>query len=261
MFRIPANNKFPDAPWHFGVPMAGMQVDFLPTDSKEHFEKLCEVEEYREYFEQQGWLEPGAITYKLNNHGFRCDNFELDQDCIVALGCSFTLGIGLPVQSLWCNLVGAELGKKVYNLSWGGNSADTCFRLAEYWIPKLKPAAVFMLTPPASRFELLLDSKMQPAEVFMPANEIAHNHGQYDGYLKHWYNNDENSRLNHKKNKLAVKAICNELGIPCQIYDANDHMAWSREEVGYARDRMHAGPLGHQRLAKIIINDWRKKYT
>ena len=251
---------YENPPWHFGVHMAGRQVDFLPTDSKENFEKLCAVDEYREYFRSHGWLEPGAIAYHINSHGFRSDEFEPDQDCIVALGCSFTIGIGLPVQSVWPALIGQALGKKVYNLAWGGNSADTCFRIAEYWIPKLKPKAVFMLAPPATRFELLLDSKVQPAEVFMPANEIAHNHGDYDGFLKHWYNNDENLRLNHKKNKLAIGALCNDLNIPCQIYDANDHMAWSREDVGYARDRMHAGPLGHERLAGIILDDWRKKY-
>jgi hypothetical protein len=171
------------------------------------------------------------------------------------------VGIGLPIESTWPELVGKELGLKVYNLAWGGNSADTCFRLAEFWVPRLKPKAVFMLAPPQARFELLLASGLLKAEVFMPAAEIADNHANYDNYLKHWYGQDDNSRLNHKKNKLAVKALCDELEIPCQIYDANDHMAWSREEVGYARDRMHAGPKGHERLAGIILDDWRKKHA
>lgn len=252
---------FHNPPWHFGRHMANQEVEFLPTDSKENFEKLCEVDEYREYFKNYGWLEPKAITYKINSQGFRSDEFEPGQDCIVALGCSFTIGIGLPFESTWPALVGKELGLKVYNLAWGGNSADTCFRMAEYWVPKLKPRAVFMLAPPVNRFELLLDSTIQPAEVFMPSIEIAHNHKDFDNYLKHWFTNEENARLNHKKNKLAVTALCDELNIPCQIYDANDHMAWSREEVGYARDRMHAGPKGHERLAKIILNDWRQKHT
>jgi len=252
---------FTNSPWHFGAYMAGKQLDFLPSDTKENFEKLCETEEYREYFRAHGWLEPGAITYNINRQGFRCNELEPDTDCIVALGCSFTVGIGLPVESIWPELVGNALGMKVYNLAWGGNAADTCFRMAEYWIPKLKPKAVFMLAPPVARFELLLDSKMQPAEVFMPANEIAHNHGNYDGFLKHWYNNDENSRLNHKKNKLAIGALCNDLNIPCQIYDANDHIAWIRADVGYARDRMHAGPRGHKMFAERILDDWRKKHA
>lgn len=248
---------FKNPPWHFGTHMANKEVEFLPTDSKEGFEKLCQVEEYREYFKRQGWLEPRAITYKINSHGFRCEELETNQDCIVALGCSFTLGIGLPYDSIWPNIVGRALGKKVYNLSWSGNSADTCFRMAEYWVPKLMPSAVFVLLPPSTRFELLLASASQPVEVFMPAAELPHNHGDYSNYIKHWYSNDENSRLNHKKNRLAIQALCKELNISCQFYNAERHMGWSREEIGYARDRMHAGPLGHELLAKTILNDYK----
>lgn len=250
---------FQNPPWHFGTRLANQQLDFLPTDSKEHFEKLCQVDEYREYFKSQGWLEPSAITYKINRHGFRCDNLELDQDCIVTLGCSFTLGIGLPYETVWPNLVGDALQKKVYNLSWAGSSADTCFRMAEYWLSKLKPKAVFVLMPPATRFELLLGSSSQLAQEFMPPNEIPHNYEQYGSYIKHWYSNDENSRLNHKKNKLAIFALCAELNIPCLIYNADEHMARSREEVGYARDRMHAGPVGHRLLAEKMINEYQTR--
>ena len=252
---------FRDAPHHYGIASANQEFEFMPTDTKENFEKLCEVEEYREYFRNFGWLEPGAITYKLNSHGFRSDEFLPDQDCIVALGCSFTVGIGLPIESVWPSLVGQALGKKVYNLAWGGNSADTCFRMAEYWIPALKPKAVFMLAPPKARFELLRDSKMQPYEIFMPSNEVSFGHDTHGEFLKHWFSNENNANLNHKKNKLAIQALCDDLDIPCQIYNADDHMAWSREEVGYARDRMHAGPKGHERLAGIMLDDWRKKHT
>lgn len=252
---------FENAPWHFGLPQANTEQDFMPTDTKECFEKLCETEEYREYFKAQGWLEPGAITYKINSHGFRCDEFEFNSNCIVTLGCSFTMGIGLPVQSVWPSLVGKALESTVYNLSWGGNSADTCFRLAEFWLPRLKPKAVFMLTPPSSRFELLMASQWQKAEVFLPAAEIASNHKDYENYLKHWYSEDENSRLNRRKNQLAIKGLADEIGVPCFIYNAEDWMAHSREELGYARDRMHAGPDGHEKLAKRILDDWRKKHT
>ena len=109
-------SMFRDSPWHFGTYHAGTESEFLPTDTKEHFEKLCETEEYREYFKAQGWLEPGAITYKINSHGFRCDELTANTDCIVALGCSFTLGIGLPIEATWPALVSKELGIKVYNL-------------------------------------------------------------------------------------------------------------------------------------------------
>ena len=247
---------FENPPWHPGVEFANTVSDFMPTDTKESFEKLCQVPEYREYFRQQGWLEPGAITYKINSYGFRCDEFD-DRDCMLALGCSFTIGIGLPVESIWPQIVGRQLGLVPYTMAWGGTSADTCFRLAEYWIPKLMPKAVFMLTPPPSRFELIRASGV-PVENYMPQSE-SHSASEVDSFLKHWHTMDENSRLNQKKNKLAIRAMCAEHSIPCFMYDAFDHMASSREEIGYARDRMHGGPGGHQRLAERMLDDWSKK--
>lgn len=255
---------YKNAPWHSGLSLAGQTLDFLPTDTEENFKKLCEVPEFLAYFKSNGWLEPGAITYKINSHGFRCAEFVPGEDCILALGCSFTVGIGLPIESTWPELVGKELGLRVYNLGWGGNAADTCFRLAEYWIPQLKPKAVFMLTPPPARFELIrVPGTIRwdpPVEVYMPASE-SRSATEVDSFLKHWFTMEENARLNQTKNKLAIKHICNELNIPCQVYDAFDYMAWSREDVGYARDRMHAGPLGHKMLAERILNDWRKKHA
>jgi hypothetical protein len=53
--------------------------------------------------------------------------------------------------------------------------------------------------------------------------------------------------------------MCAEVNIPFFVYDAFDHMAMSREEIGYARDRMHGGPGGHQRLAERMLDDWSKK--
>ena len=70
---------------------------------------------------------------------------------------------------------------------------------------------------------------------------------------------EENARLNQKKNKLAIRAMCAEHDIPFFVYDAFDHMAMSREEIGYARDRMHGGPGGHRRLAERMLNDYSKK--
>ena len=68
--------QFKNPPWHPGVHHAGTTAEFMPTDTKESFETFCQVPEYLEYFKQQGWLEPGAITYKINSHGFRCEEID-----------------------------------------------------------------------------------------------------------------------------------------------------------------------------------------
>lgn len=249
--------QFENPPWHPGVNEANTVSEFMPTDTKESFEKLCQVPEYREYFRQQGWLEPGAITYAINSYGFRCEEFD-DRDCIIALGCSFTVGIGLPVESTWPQIVGKALGLVPYTMAWGGSSADTCFRLAEYWVPRLRPKAVFMLTPPPNRFELIKATGVPPIDNYMPNSE-SNSATEIDGFLKHWHTMDENSRLNQKKNKLAIRAMCTEFDIPFYEYEAFGHMSLSREEIGYARDRMHGGAGGHAKLAERMLNDFSKK--
>jgi hypothetical protein len=247
------NNQQP--PWHFGLRYANQILNWLPSDTEEIFQKLMQNTEYVEYIRQQGWLEPGAITYNMNSHGFRCDDFDSQADSLVALGCSYSVGIGLPLKDIWPTLVGNELGLKVCNLSWGGIGADTCYRLAEYWIPELRPKLVVMLTPPRARIELLtIDSKIQ-AEVFLPMSESGFFSDQ-DVYLKHWFANEENSYINSRKNQRAVEHLCNELGIKCLTYDAHKFMARGRFEVGYARDYMHAGPKGHKIAFEQIIKDY-----
>ena len=247
--------QYQNPPWHHNVNFAGTLSEFMPTDTSESFEKLQQVTEYYEYFKQKGWLEPGAISYRFNSYGFRCDEFD-ETDCMIALGCSFTMGIGLPVESTWPYLVGKQLGLVPYTLACGGISADTCFRFAEYWIPVLRPKAVFMLTPPPARIELIKAAGDIPIENYLPQHETQIS-SDIDSYLKHWFTAEENSRLNQAKNKLAIQAICYDLKIPCHIYDVFNYMAKSREEIEYARDRMHAGPKGHELLAVDMVRDYK----
>ena len=254
-------------PPHFGKlhGCAGNEFEWLPTDTKENYEKLIQDPEHRKYFAEMGWDQSGAITYKLNSHGFRCDEFS-SGPYVVALGCSYTVGIGLPLCNTWAYHVGEALNLKVANLAWGGYSADTCYRLAEYWVPELRPDYVCMLAPPEHRFELLLednhnlpleDNHNLPFEVFMPQNK-SQIYNSNDQYIKHWFLNDENAKINQRKNILAVRQLCLDLNIPCTVIEGNTYMARPREEVGYARDYMHAGPIAHKLIADKFVGEYSK---
>jgi len=252
--------KFKNIPAHFGTHLANQTLEWLPTDTKENYEKLIQDPEHCKYFAELGWDQPGAITYRFNRHGFRADEFD-SGPYMVALGCSYTVGIGLPDSATWARQTATELGLKCANLAWGGYSADTCYRLAEYWVPALRPAYVCMLTPPQSRIELLLDhqqlgDKQALMEVFMPQNQSPLFNND-DTYLKHWFLNDENAEINQRKNVLAVRQLCADLTIPCTVLSAEEHMCWSREEIGYARDYMHGGPSIHTALAEQFVAKYR----
>jgi hypothetical protein len=241
-------NQLP--PWQPGIVYAGKTLKWIPPDTEENFKQLMQDPVHNEYFKQQGWTQSDSITYRINQHGFRSNEFETNHEpCMIALGCSYTMGIGLPVECIWPILVGKQLNLKVYNLAWGGISADTCFRLAQYWIPVLKPKLVAMLTPPRTRIELLMDTGCNPpAEVFMPQNKSCH-FNEYDMFLKHWWLNDTNGNLNSEKNTLAIKQLTLNHGAKFVSLTADEEMGKSREEAGYARDYMHAGLVGHVLVA------------
>lgn len=245
------------APWHFGMAYAGQKLKWLPTDTKESFERLLQNQECREYFRNKGWLEPDAITYRINSKGFRSEEFDPQAHSLVSLGCSYTIGIGLPENTTWSYLVSQALNLKNYNLAWGGVSADTCFMLADYWLPILQPKLVVMVAPPKHRFDLITEKVDHNHDTYLPGSEIGQ--ADIDGFVKTWFLNDRNADLNNARNRLAVEGLCARLGIPCLTYNAHDWFAKSREEIEYARDQMHAGPLGHQIFAKRIINDFATK--
>ncbi len=257
-------NQFKDSlpsapPWHSGTVNASQNLEWMPTDTKERFEDLMNYGPHREYFQAKGWDRPGAITYKINQYGFRCNEFELGTKSVVALGCSYTFGTGLPLEDTWSHIVAKSLILECYNLACGGISADTCFMLARFWIPVLRPQLVVMAAPPVDRIDVVRGSGTPPVHTIM-GNTIEGEFGN-DPYLKHWFSNGVNSELNNIKNKLAVQALCSNLEIPCLTYNAHEYFARSREEVEYARDHMHAGPKGHRMFAERILDDWRKKYT
>ena len=247
----------PYAPWHFGMKYAGKTLYWLPTDTEESFQRLVQNSEYREYFCSKGWLEPEAITYCINRDGFRSEEFDTYVDSMISLGCSYTAGIGLPENATWSYLVSQAKGLKNYNLAWPGTSADTCFMLARFWLPILRPRLVVMAAPRKHRFDLITEDHKLPHNTYMPGHESGLVHS--DNFVKTWFLNDRNADLNNSRNRLAVQGLCAELGIKCLTYNAHDWFAKSREEVEYARDRMHAGPLGHRLFAEKIIDDIAKK--
>ena len=251
------NNKAP--PWHFGMmsKYCNQTVKWLPTDTEENFQQNLNNKECQEYFQSKGWLEPDAITYRINSNGFRSQEFDPQASSMVSLGCSYTIGIGLPEQTTWSYLVAQSLGLKNYNLAWAGTSADTCFMMANYWVPVLRPKLVVMAAPPKNRFDLISEQVNLNHDTYLPASEIGG--ADQDGFVKTWFLNDRNADLNNARNRLAVEGLCARLGIRCLTYNAHDWFVKSREEIEYARDYMHAGPQGHAVFAERIINDFATK--
>ena len=241
-------------PWHPGIIHKSTTQYWIPSDSQENFQKNSEDPIKYQLLVDHGWDTSTSIPYVINSHGFRCDEFENNVENIVTLGCSFTMGIGLPVETVWPSLVSQALNLKLYNLAWGGNSADTCFRLAEYWLPKLKPSVVCVLTPPPNRIEIIDDHNTNsPATTVLPG--VDYDQPLLDIFLKTWFLYEENCRLNNFKNQLAIIQLCNKLNIKVIVLTALDDIQYDRTTKidNLARDFIHAGPGEHRKLAKKFV--------
>jgi len=229
-----------DSPSHYGIDHAGQTLDWLPSDSEQVFQQNIKNPQKKKYLESRGWHVPGCFQYKINQHGFRTTELHKNAHSVVALGCSFTVGIGLPIEDAWPSILAEKLNKTVYNLGVGGASLDTVFRIADHWLPKIQPSAVILLAPPIHRFEVYHNQK---ADVYTPID----NHRDL---VKQWFSSDDNALGNAKKNILAIESISNSLDIPFFVFNSDDI-----GNKSYARDFLHQGPEDHTDIACNMLDN------
>jgi len=184
------------------------------------------------------------ISYDFNTYGFRNEEF-LNNYNALALGCSVTLGEGLDISNTWPQILSEKLNMSIANLGVSGASCETCYRLAEYWIPMLKPKIIFWLIPSKHRIEIYESSHSKPKTV-MP--NIYHG---YQKYYKQWIAGDVNADLKTNQSIRAIECLCLKNNI--NLYTIN------REDIEYldlARDLMHPGP----NTQKLISDKFFNKY-
>jgi hypothetical protein len=232
-------------PTHFYQQFASTTRLWNGTDSEENFNANCAVEENYKKLNHLGWLEPNVITYKYNNQGFRDDEFD-QQVAGIALGCSHTQGIGVPVEHAWPSHLQHMLGQKVWNLGIGGAALDTCYRMLEYWIEHLNVKFVVCAVPSISRYEVF-NSNWSNILPSMPL-EIK-NLDWLVGYQKNYLLYDQNSEMNQRKNLQAMQHICNKYHIPF-YYDLLKKFGGH----ALARDLQHCGTDAHAILANKFFN-------
>jgi hypothetical protein len=220
---------------------AGQESMWHPFDSKERYENNLKNDYAR--LKQFGWLENQNFTYKFNSYGFRCNEFN-DDAGIVFLGCSHTVGVGLPLEQTFSQIISKQLNLQCINLAVPATSNDTAFRLACHWIPKMKPKIVVMMSPDPARFELITqDNKIN----FMPRPIPSK---KYEGFYNDWVFNDDNMLLNQEKNKAGVEILSQKNSAKFIFIDALTTIDY----VDYGRDLWHSGVQCNRYIANIILS-------
>jgi hypothetical protein len=218
---------------------ANQTLDWLPMDTPELFNKNVNLK--RDLLIENRWLDR-KFTYKFNQEGFRSDEFS-NEEGIVFLGCSHTLGIGLPYEHTWPYIVSRHLRKKCYNLAIGGGSNDLAFRMAYNYIPKLNPSLVIFLVTHNSRLELLHKDN-RSFQFCGPKTSLFKN----DRFYETWLINENNLNANLLKNLLAIENICNKNNVRFISIDQNEI-----PHLDLARDLAHRGTRSNFEFAKLVL--------
>lgn len=102
-----------------------------------------------------------GFDYIHNNYGYRCMDFDLENDKhkILTIGCSVSFGMGIPYEETYSYLLCKKLSQKYnidiknYNLSLSGVGMDYISRVLFQTIDILKPDYIILLFPDKHRLE------------------------------------------------------------------------------------------------------------
>ena len=226
----------------------GQQLAWLDTDSAAAYRLHMSQPKKRDALDRLKWNKLD-ITYKINQNGFRSPEFKKDEPNILFLGCSFTVGIGLDLTNTFSHIVSQTLELQNYNLGRGGGSSKTCFRLGEYWIPKLKPKIVVLLSPAESRTEIILhETPCHVNEHFK--KDLPHLYP----YYKTWIADKENGRLEYVAVQAALEKISNDAGALFVGLDSlRDVKIMDKSYLDLARDLQHPGRIAQRRTAEHVL--------
>jgi hypothetical protein len=217
-----------------------MSIPWCPMDTAQLYMKN-RIKNIK-MLKQNGWMN-NTFDYSFNSKGFRCKEFTSDPT-IMFLGCSYTCGIGLPVETIWPELVAKSLKMKCANLGQGAGSCDTAFRLCLGYIDKIKPKIVIFLQPPNIRWELVSKNNINLLGIWA-VDKISN----YKSYIQDYSIDENNNYFNSYKNILAVESLCEKRQIKFLHFDSYNH-----GKSDLARDLVHPGIEANLQFSTIVLS-------
>ena len=185
------------------------------------------------------------ISYQYNANGFRTHELSdfLGKEVNIALGCSFTEGVGVPIENAWPSLIEQKLNMPLLNLGLSGGSTDTVARILTNIAGLFKIKQVFILWPETHRFEFYDEHK----------NEI-YCRGPWntsENYIWNMSNGNSLQRLYKNKNIVDLLSKCHGFEV-IELTIENALKAIPR--VDPARDNMHFGITPNIELAEWFLS-------
>lgn len=185
------------------------------------------------------------ILYKYNSDGFRTHEFSdfLGKKINIALGCSFTEGIGIPIENAWPSLIEKKLNIPLLNLGLGGGTTDTVSRILTNVSGLFQIQKVFILWPEKHRFEYYDEHR----DIIDPIGPWNTN----ESYLWNMARCNSLQRLDKNKNIVELLSKCHGFEV---IELSIENVLKTILRIDPARDGMHYGINPNIELAELFLS-------
>lgn len=203
------------------------------TDNVENFNKNPNKDKWKDI----------DITYKFNKQQFRTHDLPslFGQKVDVALGCSFTLGVGLADHMTWPASIEKQSKFPMLNLGVGGGSTDTVARVLTNIGPLYDIQTVYILWPQLGRFERY--TSLGTIECMVPNR---------DSVKIEYVWNMEATAANQRffKNQSIVHNLAK-----LHRFSVIETFADNVLVLDWARDGVHPGPRTNALIANKFMNE------
>jgi hypothetical protein len=140
------------------------QEDFADKNSIDlkdpYYSELFGYKDFPKFLANEGRNPDSVNSYVLNSNGYRSPEFSSGAK-VIASGCSFTYGVGVPGETIWANVVGKELGVEPQILAMPGISVSTIVEsLFKYFRVYGNPETVLCLFPNLYRLKIPIDGEI-----------------------------------------------------------------------------------------------------
>jgi len=217
-----------------GIPYySNLQCNTLGLDSSDH----C--------FDKNHYNLCGDVNYSFDDMGYR-NNTPYQHNAILAIGDSFTLGLGVNVDDTWANRLSKILNYPVLNFSLNGASNDWIARRTTELMDFFKPKAVIVHYTFSHRRERPQqdwhDDERTECEPLYTEQE------NYENWRANF------TRLSKLKIPIVHSFITNWHTSSINYAALGTNIIAPQPIYDLARDGFHYGPKTHQILAEKITN-------
>lgn len=239
-------------PYNNNYSLMSATVKWSGADSEDNFNKNKDKAKWKDI----------DISYCYNAHGYRAPELTslLNQPVNIALGCSHTSGIGLPLSMAWPSIIEVKSGITTINFGVGGGSCDTVAMILSNIVGLFDIQTAYILWPSPSRYDIYGKNSVTTV---IPSIAASHEKQLLmDDYaIPRFFKNQKITHLLSNVHTFKIKelAVLNSpigrfLNIAGQSCATSDEPVEFENSIDTARDGLHYGPIQHRILAERFLS-------